>query len=111
MIKTPGDRHHTIVVKVCNRADVVEGALRSLVWHARAEEEIWVLDEGSSDGTSLIVERLASKLGVRLVEPADIKPDQDVTILELSAEGLEHPWPMLRTSRRGGVREGRCRIL
>lgn len=91
IIKTPRSRHRIVVVKVFNRADVVEGALRSLVRHAREGEEIWVLDEGSSDGTQLIVKRLAPRLGVHLVEPEDVWPDQGITVLELGAEGLEAP--------------------
>ena len=64
---TPGDPLHvTVLVAAYNEATVIEATLRSLVASRYPVREFLVVDDGSTDGTAEIVERLTRTLDPRI---------------------------------------------
>jgi len=56
----------SIVLPTCNRAPLLERALASIAFHTGCRHEVIVVDGGSSDHTTDILQRARHSLGDRL---------------------------------------------
>ena len=88
----------SIVIPTFNRAGVIERAVRSALEQRPAPDEVWVVDDGSTDETQAIVSAYGghvrlhrqSNAGVSAARNAGVRELAGIATPELDRNGLLH---------------------
>jgi cellulose synthase/poly-beta-1,6-N-acetylglucosamine synthase-like glycosyltransferase len=67
LLSAAPELEYTVIVPVYNKRDTVESTIRSIQRQTRKPHEIIIVNDGSTDGTTEILQKYAEKRGIRYI--------------------------------------------